>query len=397
VVDPQPTSATVWTRSFVTVLVAQMAFGYSGSTFLLLPKYLSTQLGASPGQIGHVTAISSMASVVAIPFVGGWIDRVGRKPLISIGCGLSAVYAGAWLFVDQLGWLVDLAQVVGGVAVMIAFNAASTLVADQAPRERLGQAIGIFGAANMAMGAIAPAVAEVLAVRVGWRAAFGLATLVALGSLALSRRVHEHPRPPVQSSGHTASVGMLPLLRRLAFYIVAMTTAGAAYGAVYTYYQPFVLGQGATRVSGFFVGFTLAAVSTRVLFGALPDRVGRRRAALGSYVLYACMVLAMTQLTPSRLLVFGFLFGYAHGVFYPTLSALFVEHAHPDERGRVMTLVMGSFRLGNVGSALALGWVAEHYGYRQVFVLAALGSAIGVAALALQHEPRRAHADPTGS
>jgi MFS family permease len=370
-----------------------MAFGYSGSTFLLLPKYLSTELGASPAQIGRVTAIMSLAAVLAIPFVGDLIDRVGRKPLISLGCALSAVYAGAWLFVDRMSVFVDLVQIVGGIAVMVAFNSASTLVADQAPPERLSQAIGIFGAANMAMGAIAPAVAELLAVSVGWHAAFGLATLVALASFVLSRRVYEAPR--LAAAPVKVRTGMLALWKRLAFYSFTMTTAGAAYAAVYTYYQPFVLAQGATHVSPFFVGFTLAAVSTRVFFGALPDRIGRRRAALGSYTLYAVMVLAMTQLTPSRLLLFGFLFGYAHGVYYPTLSAMFVEHAHPDERGRVMTLVTGSFRLGNVCSALALGWVAERYGYREVFVLASFVSALGVGALALQHQHRPARADPS--
>jgi fucose permease len=46
-----------------------------------------------------------------------------------------------------------------------------------------------------------------------------------------------------------------------------------------------------------------------------------------------------------------------------------------------MTLVMGSFRLGNVISALLLGWVAEAYGFQTVFVLASLVCWVGVAAL----------------
>jgi MFS family permease len=393
VVDEIETVPTLWTRSFSTVVVAQMAFGYASSTFVLLPKYLATELGASAGQIGHVMAIASLAAVVAIPFVGGWIDRFGRKPLISIGCALTVVYCGGWLFVERLGSLIDLLQAVGGLGFMIAFNAAGTLVADQAPKERLGQAIGIFGASNMAMSAIAPAIAEVLAVEVGWRAAFGLGTLVALVSLLLSRRVHEEPRQLEQSGSRAGMRELFSLVRQLAPNGVAMATCGAAFGAVFTYYQPFMLGQGATHVSPFFVGFTIAAVATRVFFGTLPDRIGRKRAALGSYVLYACMVLAMTQLTPSRLLAFGFLFGCSHGVFYPALSALCIEQTRAEQRGRVMTLVMGSFRLGNVVSVLALGWVAERYGYPIVFVLASLVSWLGVAALAAPGDAPKAHAD----
>lgn len=374
----------MWTRAFVTVVTAQMAFGYASSTFLLLPKYLATELHAGASQIGHVMAATNLAAVVAIPFVGTAIDRFGRKPLVLLGCVLTMLYALGWLFVSQLGALVIALQVLGGVSFMIAFNAAGTLVADQAPAERLGEAIGIFGAANMAMSAVAPAVAELLAVGLGWRAAFGLAAAIALVALVLAQRIHERRErttPAPAAAGGLGLGAMLPLLRRQLPQSIAMTTCGAGFGAVMTFYQPFVIGQGAQHVSWFFVGFTVAAVLTRLLFGSLPDRVGRRRTAIGSYVYFAAMVLAMVELTPDRLLVFGFLFGCAHGIFYPALSASCVEQAGTAERGRVMTLVMGAFRLGNVGSALVLGTVAELYGFRTVFVLASLGCVAGVAAL----------------
>ena len=383
---PTAESPSIWTRSFLTVVTAQMAFGYASSTFLLLPKYLAMQAHASASQIGHVMAVTGVAAVAAIPLVGAAIDRFGRKPLILLGCAMTALYAFGWVGVTGLGLRVDALQVLGGVGFMFAFNAAGTLVADQAPPARLGQAIGVFGASNMAMSAIAPAAAELLAVRVGWRAAFGLAGAVALVALALAQRIDERGRPLAQPSRATGGdlfgvQAVLALLRRQLPQALAMVSCGAAFAAVSTFYQPFVLAQGATHVSPFFVGFTVASVATRVFFGSLPDRLGRRRTAIASYIGYALMVLLMTLLTPARLLVFGFMFGCAHGVFYPALSAMCVEQAPAAERGRAMTLVMGSFRLGNVVSVLALGWVAELYGYRAVFVLAALGSALGVAAL----------------
>src|SRR4051812_12741695 len=276
----------MWTRAFVTVVTAQMTFGYASSTFLLLPKYLSTELHASASQIGHVMAATNLAAVIAIPFVGTAIDRFGRKPLVLLGCGLTMLYALGWLFVTKLDAFMLGLQVLGGISFMIAFNAAGTIVADQAPAERLGEAIGIFGAANMAMSAIAPATAELLAVSVGWHAAFGLAAAVALVSLVLAQRIHEQRVPAASTAASAASglgfAAMLPLLRRQLPQSIAMTMCGEGFGAVMTFYQPFVIAQGAQHVSGFFVGFTVAAVATRLLFGSLPDRVGRRRAAIGS-------------------------------------------------------------------------------------------------------------------
>jgi MFS family permease len=160
-----------------------------------------------------------------------------------------------------------------------------------------------------------------------------------------------------------------------------MASCGAAFGAVFTFYQPWVLAQGAKQVSLFFVGFTLAAVSTRVGLGSIADRFGRRRVALRAFFLYATVVLAMTQLTPGRLLGFGMAFGFAHGFFYPALNALALESTSAAERGRAMTLVNGSFHLGTTVSALGLGWVAHSFGYVPVFVLGALIAFAGLAVL----------------
>jgi predicted MFS family arabinose efflux permease len=92
-------------------------------------------------------------------------------------------------------------------------------------------------------------------------------------------------------------------------------------------------------------------------------------------------VLAMVSLTPERLPLFGFGFGLAHGFFFPALNAYALEFTAPHERGRAMTLVNGSFHLGNTASLLCCGYVAHAYGYPLAFALAAAIAALGVCAL----------------
>src|SRR5262249_33688817 len=115
----------LWTQAFVTVVTTQMAFGYASSVFVLLPKYLSTEVHATASDIGHVVAITGLSAVLAIPFVGAGIDRFGRKPLVILGCILTAIYAFGWLGALHLhrmsGWMFAL-QALGGLAFMIAFN-----------------------------------------------------------------------------------------------------------------------------------------------------------------------------------------------------------------------------------------------------------------------------------
>ncbi|HKU40041.1 MAG TPA: MFS transporter, partial [Polyangiales bacterium] len=149
----------------------------------------------------------------------------------------------------------------------------------------------------------------------------------------------------------------------------------------FTFYQPYVLEQGAEHVSTFFVGFTLAAVTTRLGFGNVPDRFGRRRVALIALSAYTLMVLVMTELTPGRLLAFGFGFGLSHGFFFPALNAYALEFTAPHERGRAMTLVNGAFHLGNTVSVLSCGFAAHEYGYPTAFRVAAAVAGLGVCAL----------------
>ena len=52
---------------------------------------------------------------------------------------------------------------------------------------------------------------------------------------------------------------------------------GAAFGAMFTFSQPFALELGITRVRGFFIAYTAAALFSRLGIGGLADRVGRLR------------------------------------------------------------------------------------------------------------------------
>jgi predicted MFS family arabinose efflux permease len=381
VASPQPPQPRMFGRAFLSVICAQMSFNFGFSTYLLLPKYLSTELGAQASDLGMMSAVQGVVAVMSVPFIGGFLDRVGRRPLMAAGAGLMFFYSLAWLGVDDLGPLTFALQIVSGLAFMLQFSAASTLSTDLAPEERLSQAIGIFGAANITMNAVAPAIAEPVAQHFGWRWAFALAAASSVLALFLTRAVSEPVRARQTHAGASDLAATFAVAKRLWPFVTAMASCGAAFGAVFTFYQPWVLAQGAKHVSLFFVGFTLAAVSTRVGLGSIADRFGRRRVALRAFALYAVVVLAMTLLTPGRLLGFGMAFGFAHGFFYPALNALALEGTVAAERGRAMTLVNGAFHLGNTIAALGLGWVAHSFGYEPLFVLASLLAFVGLGVL----------------
>jgi MFS family permease len=134
-------------------------------------------------------------------------------------------------------------------------------------------------------------------------------------------------------------------------------------------------------VRGFFLGFTLAAVTCRLLLGGLGDRLGRRRVATWVLVAYGLSTFVMCGLQPDLLFVYGFAFGAAHGLVYPTLNALVLE-VLPLSR---MVLFNGSFNVGSSTGGLVWGALAARSGYASVYTMAALLAVAAIAALHAQY------------
>jgi MFS family permease len=346
--------------------------------FLLLPKFLTTELHASPSQIGLLLAIPSFAGALAVPFVGRLVDRGGRRPLIMLGSALCALQAFGFMAVDHIGPLLYGLQLAYGLSFVTVFNAAGTHAADLAPPARLSQVLGVFGASNVAMNAVAPAIGEPLASSAGWRAVFALAGVMGVCALLLSLRIRDVERAPERPR----EVGTGNGRGSIVLYALCMCGTGAAFAAAFAFYQPFALSLGMHEVRGFFIGFAGSVVLARVGLGSLPDRVGRKRSAVAALALYALVEIAMSRLAPGTLVLYGALLGCAHGFFYPALNALAVEECDPRQRGTVMTYINGGFQVGYTLAVLAFGWIAERTGYPTVFVLGGLVVAITAVALA---------------
>jgi MFS family permease len=383
------------TRSFVVLLLAQSSFAFGFSSFFLLPKFVTRTLGGSPSQIGLVMASFGATSIVFIPLVGDLIDRFGRRRFIVGGAALMAAVSLGFLAVDRVGPLLYGLRMLQGIAFAMVFISASTLVADDAPPEHLGRAIGLFGVSILSMHALAPAVAEEVAERVGWHAVFFMACASSLVCLASTPLIEERRHAHATADGP----GILAVLRRPRSLrvggVVGLT--GAAFGAMMTYPQTFALALGRSQVRGFFVAYAVAAVAVRLGFGGLADRLGRRRVSLGSLVAYGSVVLAMGWLRPALLEPLGFAFGAAHGLFYPAYNALAVEEASASERGKVMALFNGAFNLGNSSATLALGFVAERFGYPSVFWIAGAGVFLSYALLRASPDGRHVPAGATAA
>jgi DHA1 family tetracycline resistance protein-like MFS transporter len=158
---------------------------------------------------------------------------------------------------------------------------------------------------------------------------------------------------------------------------------GMAFMAMFAFHQPYALSLGAERVGSFFVGFTVAALAMRLGLGGLGDRFGHRPVAMFAILLYAMVPFSMSGLSTEVLWMYGAGLGVAHGIVYPTLTALATERAPPETRGRIIGAYSGSFQSGTTLGSLAWGHVAAGAGYPRVFHGATVAALVGLATLFL--------------
>src|SRR3954462_8808284 len=175
--SPAHSSGTALPVSWVTrdvrlIFAAQIMFGFGWSLYLLIPKYLATELHAGPDVIGRISALGGLAGLLTIPFAARGLDRYARRWFFQLGALLIILISLGFQRVHSVTPLIYALQGCVSAAFVLAFNSTAALLSDYAPPERLGQAIGWLGGANVGMNAVATMVAEPMAASHGWSAVF---------------------------------------------------------------------------------------------------------------------------------------------------------------------------------------------------------------------------------
>ena len=162
---------------------------------------------------------------------------------------------------------------------------------------------------------------------------------------------------------------------------LAIAGAGAGFGTVFTFHQPYALSRGMEHLAGFFIAYAITALIGRMVLMSRIDRFNRQVVCALSMAVYALAVIATAWLQPGVLEAIGLVLGAAHGVLYPLFNALALQGVRPRERGSLMALYHGGFNGGMALALLAGGAVAEHFSYPVLFWLT--GSLTMAAALLL--------------
>lgn len=125
-----------------------IALGYS----LILPvmSFYMENLGAGGRELGWLTAVYALAQTVFAPFWGALSDRIGRKPIISIG--IIGYSISLFLFgLASSFWTLFIARSLSGILSSATSVASLAYVGDSSSEEERSKNMGQLGA-SMSVG-----------------------------------------------------------------------------------------------------------------------------------------------------------------------------------------------------------------------------------------------------
>ncbi|NDC54630.1 MAG: MFS transporter, partial [Planctomycetia bacterium] len=268
-----------WT-SFLTDLASE-------AIYPLLPAFVTRELGGSAMSVGLLDGIANaVAALVRLPS-GAISDRFGRRPLILLGYGLSAVMRPLMgLVATPLGAVLVRAADRFGKGVRTAPRDA--LVADLVPEQMRGRAFGHIRALDHAGAALGPLVAMLflLAFPGRERSLFLLSILPGIVTLlVIWRLVHDPPRA-TPAADRTAIAMRLDRRQWPLLVSVAVWALGAS-SEQFLLLRAADLGLGEALVPLVWLAVSLVKSGVATRAGRLADRIHPRTALAAGWLLFA--------------------------------------------------------------------------------------------------------------
>jgi MFS family permease len=343
-----------------------------------LPLYV-VAIGGTVSDAGVVLACFTLTAVILRPVVGRLSDRRAKKAIM---LGGTAILAASSLLYDvaEAVPLVMAVRVFHGVGWAAFTTSSSALAADLAPPSRRGEAMGFFGVGTNVAMAAGPALGVFLAGRAGYGALFLTGMVVSVAAALMTVGISEPKREP----------GGMPLKRGWRSFILpsalfpsaVLFTNALTYASVVGLLPLFAEEADLGNPGLFFTVFAVVVLVIRAPLGRLSDKLGRVVIIAPGLLLtfVALFVLSYAGSRPTLLIV-AVIYAMGTGAVQPTLMAMTVDRAKPQERGAAMGTFLTAVDLGIGLGSVVWGVVAEAFGFQTMYVAASCMGLVGVVVL----------------
>jgi SHS family lactate transporter-like MFS transporter len=374
-------------------VVAASYLGWTLDAFdFLLITYVAKDIAAEFNTNAKALGFILTATLVMRPlgaFVFGRLaDRFGRRPVLMFDVALYSLLAFVSAFAPNLTTFLVLRSLFG-VAMGGEWGIGASLTMEHVKAESRGLVSGLLQTGYSSGGLIAGAVSALVLPHFGWRACVMASALPALLVLYIRRNV---PESPAFAQHKTVKDNTLAVIRAhwgiALFAILLMTAFNSLSHGSQDFYPNFLRIQiGLKPALASVIGSiaSLGAICGGLTFGALSQRIGRRRAISISALLVLPLVYFWVFFTvqPVLLAVTAFALQFAVQGAWGVVPAHLNELSPADARATFPGFV---YQLGNLfaaGVTTLQGSLVEdsHWPYASALAVVAVGAAIAIAVL----------------
>ena len=379
----------------IIVMLAQM--GTNGAKLLL--ALFAIDLGASPLQVGITFAMFSILPAILAISAGRWVDRIGVRLPLLLGCGGMAMAIASVFFTPALWALYTCAALIG-VFFMVYVVAGQSLVGSMGATGDRTRNFSYYSLAVAFASVMGRAGTGVSIDLVGHR---GTALLLALGPLAALALAWWLPtrKPSAKASSErtvrtsTYELWKIPALRR-ALIAAAIVESGNELFALFIPLYGSSLGFSATFIGTLLATFSAATFLVRMALPRLVGRFGEEgvlSCALGCAALVG--VLTISTALPWALLVLTAAFGFSMGCGMPLSMALTYARAPEGRAAEAIGMRQTVNKSIEVTVPVCFGALAVVAGLAPLAV--ALGTVLAVGAVVIGRDAQRRRLTPSSN
>ncbi|MGE3856362.1 MAG: MFS transporter [Dehalococcoidia bacterium] len=374
-------------RSFVAllalILVNQIGFGLITP---VLPSY-ARSFGLDAADIGLVIGIYGFARFIANVPAGYLSDRRGRRQVLVLGTAVTSVASALIATSDSLPQLLAY-RLLAGLGAATVITAGQIMVGDLARPENRGRMMSIYQGVFLFGVGLGPTPGGLLADAFGLRAPFIAYAVFSAGACLLAMLVIRETKPAEARLAEreavtetSSAVDRATLLRTLgsrAFILIVFVSFAqfvGRTGALFTVAP--LLGTEDLGLSSSKIGYALTLVNvlniaTIYFSGALADRFGRKVVIVPAMLVEGAG-LALFAFADSYLLFLASAatWGFGSGISGPAPAAYVTDLAPGSVRARIFGYFRSLSDAGYVVGPLALGWIANRWGYDAPLLLTA--------------------------
>jgi MFS family permease len=373
----QVQSERILTPNFFKLFMGAHCYMNDMSLYYLLPHFLELR-GATPQVYGLAAGTSGMATVVSLLLFGRHSDRWSRKRtvLTYLLLGLVGDFVALSAVNSSIGWYF-LARILHGIAQGLGFPLVFGWAVELCPPRQRYVALSWLGISGIVSNTLGPFLSELILNASGNpRDPGAFASVFAMGigftvvAIAIFATVEDRR---VVGAGKAA--GMTEVLRRRdAVLVLAVALLfGGMFGSLMSFGKNYTESRGLTFVSLLMVMYTFGAIVSRIFIREIAERIPQSRLTdiglVGIAVSFGLLGFADGYWLQG---LCGVIYGFSHGVLYPTLYVRFIDIGGPSRIGRSATVFQGAFSVGIGALPVVGGFLISGIGFPSFFWMLAV-------------------------